>query len=239
MEKIRLQKYMAMCGVASRRKSEEFITKGYVTVNGVVVKELGFKVDMTLDKVTYKNKIIKLEENKVYIIINKPKGYVTSLNDQFNRPIVTDLLKNKISERIYPIGRLDYHTTGLLILTNDGELTNKITHPKNHVTKTYEVLVRGKISKFELNNLRTGVNIGGYVTKPAVIEITNTTAKTTTIKITISEGKNRQVRKMIESVGHSVIELNRASIGEMKIGQLKIGEFRYLTKQEVKYLKSL
>ena len=238
MEKIRLQKYLAMSGVASRRKSEEYIINGLVSVNGKIVTELGTKVDEN-DTVKYNGKIIRPIEKKVYILLNKPIGYITSLNDEKNRPIVTDLLKNKIKERVFPIGRLDYLTSGLLILTNDGELTNHITHPRNHISKVYEVLINGNISKNEIDSLINGVDIGGYVTRKAKVRVIKTFKNKTLLEIEIKEGKNRQIRKMISAVGYKVLNLKRIKIGKIEIKDLNEGMYRELTNEEVLYLKNL
>lgn len=238
MNDIRLQKYLAVSGVASRRKSEELILEGRIKVNGSVVTELGTKIDPDNDIVSFDNKIIKQEEKKVYYLLNKPVGYVTTAKDQFNRPNVVDIISNE-KNRIYPVGRLDYNTSGLLILTNDGDLTNKITHPANHVEKTYLVKCKGTVSKQGLERLKNGIDIGGYVTQKANVEIIKTDGRNTSAKITISEGKNRQIRKMFDAIGNPVIDLKRISIGKIKVDGIEIGKYREMTDEELRYLKSL
>ncbi len=210
---IRLQKYMASCGVASRRKSEEYIQAGMVKVNEEIVTELGFKVDPAVDRVYFNGKLIQPEEESVYILLNKPTGYITSVKDQFDRQTVIDLIQG-VEARIYPVGRLDYDTSGLLILTNDGDLTNHITHPSHKVEKTYIAKVSGTVSKLELKKLQEGVDIGGYVTAPSKAKIIKQTGRNTIVELTIHEGKNRQVRRMFDAIEHPVLTLERLAIGK-------------------------
>lgn len=238
MNEIRLQKFLAVSGVASRRKSEELILEGKVKVNGITVTELGTKIDPETDVISYDGKTLTIEEKKVYYLLNKPVGYVTTAQDQFNRPNVVDIITD-CKFRIYPVGRLDYNTSGLLILTNDGELTNKITHPANHVEKTYIVKCKGILSKQNLERLKTGIDIGGYITQKAKAEVIKVDGRNTIVKITISEGKNRQIRKMFDAVCNPVIDLKRVSIGKIKVDGIEIGKYRELTNDELKYLKSL
>jgi 23S rRNA pseudouridine2605 synthase len=233
---VRLQKYIADCGVASRRKAEEMILEGKVTINGVQITELGTKVDVKKDNVKVEDKLIKPVKEKVYIMLNKPTGHVTTVRDQFDRPTVIDLID--VEERVFPIGRLDYDTSGLLLLTNDGELTNKVTHPKFEVSKTYIAKVEGNITEEKLDKLRVGVKIEDYTTSPAVVEIINSNEKNSTVKISIHEGKNRQVRNMFDAIGHKVIRLKRISIGELELGTLREGKWRFLDEDEVNYLKT-
>ena len=230
---IRLQKYLADSGIASRRKCEEFILNGDVEVNGKVVTELGSKVTEN-DVVKFKGKEVKSIEEKIYILLNKPIGYVTTAKDQFNRDTVLDLVK--VKERIVPVGRLDMYTSGALILTNDGEFVNKYTHPKNEIDKTYNVTVKGKITQEEINLLKTGVELDdGYVTKPAKVKILKIEEEKniSRFQITIHEGKNRQVRRMCESIGKKVLALHRSKIGNIDVKDLKIGEWRILRKSEL------
>lgn len=234
MEEIRLQKYLASCGIASRRKCEELILDGKIEVNGQIVYELGTKVNPEKDVVKYNRKRVLPEEEKVYILLNKPIGYVTTVKDQFGRDKVLDLVK--INKRIVPVGRLDMYTSGALILTNDGEFVNKLTHPKNEINKTYNATVAGIITKDEVQILQNGVEIdGGYITKPAKVKILKVDEEKniSRIQITIHEGKNRQVRKMCEAVGEKVIALHRSRIGNIDVKSLKLGEWRYLTEKEV------
>lgn len=238
-EIVRLQKYMAMCGVASRRRSEEIILAGRVKINGNAVTELGEKVEIGCDEVSVDGKVIKVVNKKYYIMLNKPTGYVSTVQDQFDRPTVTDLIKEEIKTRIFPVGRLDYDTEGLLILTNDGEFSYKVTHPKFKVDKTYIAVLKGGISIPGLAALRRGVKIEDYTTSPAEVEILEAKGGLTTVKITIHEGKNRQVRKMFEAVGSKVSALQRISIGNVELGNLPLGRWRYLTSHEVSYLMNL
>ena len=233
MEEIRLQKYIAECGIASRRKAEELILEGKIRVNGIIVTELGTKINPSKDIVEYNNKVIEPEQRNVYILLNKPIGYVTTVKDQFNRPSVLDLVK--VKERIVPVGRLDFYTSGALILSNDGDFVYKITHPKHEVNKTYNVTVKGIINDDEIEALRIGIKIDNYITKPAKVKIlkTDKDKNISRIQITIHEGKNRQIRKMCEAIGKKVLALHRSKIGNIDVKDLKIGEWRYLTDAEI------
>lgn len=233
----RLQKYMASCGVASRRKCEEIILEGKVKVNGIVVKELGIKVDPLNDKIEYNDKIITKEEKKVYIMLNKPEGYISSVKDEKGRETILDIVK--VEERVYPIGRLDYDSSGLLLLTNDGEIYNKIIHPREELTKKYIAVVKGEITTKDIEAFKRGIDIGGYVTAPAELKIISYDRDISTIEIGIHEGKNRQIRKMCAAINHEVLSLKRISIGELKLGYLKRGEWRELKKEEVEYIMNL
>ncbi|EYE87775.1 ribosomal large subunit pseudouridine synthase B [Fervidicella metallireducens AeB] len=234
----RLQKYMARCGVASRRKSEELITEGKVKINGVVVKDVVL-IDTDKDVIEVNGKIIRPEENKVYIMLNKPTEVITSVKDQFNRKTVLDIVK--ADERLFPVGRLDYDTSGLLILTNDGEVTYRMTHPSHEIDKVYVAEVLGIPTDEEMELFRRGLKIEDYITSPAEIKIIKFSLdrKKATLEITIHEGRNRQVRKMCEKINHPVLKLKRVKIGQLSLGDLKEGEWRYLSKAEVEYLKSI
>ena len=234
---IRLQKFLANSGVCSRRKAEEHIVLGDVKVNGHIVTELGIKIEEGKDKVYFKNKLLKTEEKKVYIMLNKPEGCVTTAKEQFDRKTVFDYID--IKERVVPVGRLDYDTSGLLILTNDGDLTYKLTHPKHNIKKVYIAKVFGEPSKEKIEKLKKGVIIDGYKTAPASVYILQKDAKYTVLKIIITEGKNRQVRKMCEAIGYRVVSLKRIAIENITIGNLKIGQYRYLTTDEIGYLKKI
>ena len=239
MEEIRLQKYLAECGIASRRKCEELILQGKIEVNGKVVTELGTRVKKE-DTIKYNGKIVQPEEDLIYILLNKPIGYVTTVKDQFKRDTVLDLIK--IDKRIVPVGRLDMYTSGALILTNDGDLVNKLTHPKNEVNKTYNVTISGIITNQEIQKLENGVKIDeSYITKPAKVKILKIDEEKniSRIQIIIHEGKNRQVRKMCEAVGKKVLALHRSKIGSIEVKNLKIGTWRYLTDKEVESLKQI
>ena len=233
-ESIRLQKFLANSGIASRRKCEEIILEGKVSVNGQIVKELGTKVNPTVDKVEYCGKQVSISNKFVYILLNKPIGYVTTAKDQFNRDSVLDLVK--VKERIVPVGRLDMYTSGALILTNDGDFVYKVTHPKHEITKTYTVTVRGIIENEAVEKLKNGVEIEEYKTRPAKVKILKTDEEKniSRLEITIHEGKNRQVRKMCEAVGSKVVALHRSKIGDIGVKNLKLGTWRYLKDFEVK-----
>ena len=231
---LRLQKYLAEAGIASRRKCEEFIAEGKVKVNGQVVTELGTKINPSLDKVEYNNKIIKLEDKEfTYILLNKPIDYVTTVKDQFNRNTVLDLVN--INKRLVPVGRLDMYTSGALILTDDGDFVYKITHPKHEITKTYTVTLKGIVSKAEVELLENGVDIGDFITSKAKVKILKTDLEQnkSRLEITIHEGKNRQVRRMCDALGKKVLALHRSKIGNINVKDLKIGTWRYLKKSEV------
>ena len=232
---IRLQKYLANCGVASRRKSEELILNGDVKVNDVVVTELGVQIDEENDTVKFRGKIVKLEKNKIYIMLNKPHGYVTTVSDQFGRPTVMDLLRG-VKERVFPIGRLDYDTSGLLLLSNDGDLTYKLTHPKHGIKKVYIAKIIGTPTEKSLEMFRTGLQIENYKTAKADVELVQSGEQYSILKISIIEGKNRQVRKMCEAIGHRVVSLKRIATGELQLGDLQSGSYRELTKDEIRYL---
>ena len=234
MEPIRLQKFLADQGIASRRKCEEFIESGRVKVNGKTV-ELGFKVDPEKDKVEFDGKIItNTKKDFTYILLNKPIGVVTTADDQFDRETVLDLVK--VKPRVVPVGRLDMYTSGALILTDDGDFVYKVTHPKHEINKTYTVTLVGIVSDEDIENLRKGVVIDGdYTTKPARARIMkiDEAKNISRVEITIHEGKNRQVRKMCEAIGKKVLALHRAKIGNLGVKDLKLGTWRYMTKKEV------
>lgn len=233
----RLQKFMARCGVASRRKCEEVITAGRVKVNDIVVTELGHKIDPDSDTVYVDNKIINIEENKVYIALNKPEGIVSTVKDEKDRKTILDLVKTK--ERIYPIGRLDYDTSGLIILTNDGDIYNRVIHPRQAINKVYIALLEGCATEEEISKFCNGIDIDGYITAEANFEMNKRIGFNSKVTITIHEGKNRQIRKMCEAIGHPVIALKRVSVGEVTLGNMEKGQWRNLTQDEIKYLKDL
>ena len=234
---MRLNKYIAQSGIASRRKADELTINGNVKVNGRVMKELGYDV-LPDDTVEVNGRVISADEKKVYIALNKPKGFVTTMSDDKDRLTVADLVSD-IPERIFPVGRLDYNTSGLLIMTNDGDLANKLSHPRHHVDKTYRAKVSGVLSGKRMAALRKGVDIGGFVTSPAKVTIVKQTEKSAIATITIHEGKNRQVRNMFKAVGCPVQELTRIAIGDIQLARLKEGTYRKLTRQEIEYLKNL
>ncbi len=233
----RLQKVIANFGYASRRKAEELIIQGRVKVNDVVINELGYKVS-DKDKIKIDDVLLE-KENKVYYLLNKPRGVVSTTDDDKNRKTVISLIPTNI--RIYPVGRLDYDTTGLLILTNDGTLTNYMTHPKNKIDKVYVAKIKGKLLAKELYVLKNGVIIDGVKTSKAKVKIKSYDSKTDTsiIEITIHEGKNHQVKKMFEMVNHEVLKLKREKVAFLTLDGLKSGEYRTLSIKEVKELYSM
>lgn len=232
----RLQKILAGAGVASRRKCEELILSGKVQVNGETVTELGTKADPEVDEITVDGKSVGVEK-KMYLVFNKPKGVITSASDPQGRKIVTDYLKG-IDERLYPVGRLDYDTEGLLLLTNDGHFAHLLTHPKHHVPKTYHATVKGVPHGSELDKLKKGVMLEDGMTAPAEVEYQDIDpeGKESTVSITIHEGRNRQVRRMFEAINHPVMRLKRISFGDLFLGNLKRGSYRHLTKEEIEGL---
>ena len=232
----RIAKLLARAGVASRRKCEEIILEGRVKVNGVVAQELGTKVDPTRDRIEVDGNPIH-SENKVYILMNKPRGVVTTASDPQGRPTVLDLLE-EIPERVYPVGRLDLDTAGLLILTNDGTLANGLMHPSREINKVYKAWVKGVISGEKLKQLATGVELEDGMTAPAHVRKIEEGVNESMIELTIHEGRNRQVRRMCEAVGHPVKTLMRTQLSFLKIGRLRYGEWRHLTPVEVDRLYS-
>lgn len=223
---MRLNKYIAMSGVCSRRKADELISKGKVRINGEIVSSLGIDVkDNDIVQVNGKN-IIR-EEKKVYIMLNKPKGYITTSSDQFNRPCVMDLIHENV--RVFPVGRLDMDTEGMLLLTNDGEFANSIIHPRNKIKKKYVVEVHQEVTKDKLDALCRGVDIGGYITNKASAKMIDKNH----LELTISEGKNRQIRKMCEALGIIVYSLKRIAIGNLELGSLKLGEYIMINKDSI------
>ena len=234
---MRLNKYIASAGICSRRKADELIANGNVKINDVVVREMGAQVEEG-DIVSVNGTEIRADAAKVYVAVNKPMGYITSMSDDRDRQTVADLVAD-IPERLFPVGRLDYNTTGLLIMTNDGELTYALTHPKHEVSKTYIATVAGVLSNARLARLRKGVDIGGFVTSPAQVKVLRQNPRSAVVEISIHEGKNRQVRKMFAAVGNKVQSLERVAVGEIKLGRLLPGHYRKLTRAEIEYLKSL
>lgn len=236
-DKIRLQKYLAECGVASRRKSEELIAAGKVKVNGVTAV-IGDKVSPKHDKVTVSGKKVASVKKNVYIMLNKPRGFITTMNDEHDRKCVAELVKD-INTRVYPVGRLDRESEGLLIMTNDGEFTNALTHPSKHVSKTYRVTIRPTITKEQATEFRNGIEIDGRMTAPADLRVLETQENRTVVEVTIYEGRNRQIRKMFEALGIEVARLKRTKVGNLKLGMLKQGAYRHLTEDEVSSLYEL
>lgn len=237
MEVERLQKFIANQGICSRRKAEEYILSGRVNVNGNVVTELGTKIDPNKDVVEVDGKkISNITGKKVYILLNKPIGYVTTTKDQFNRNTVIDLVK--VKEKVLPVGRLDMYTSGAIILSNDGEFIYKITHPKYEVEKTYNVTLKGQIAEEEVEKLRNGVEVEDYITGKAKVKILRIDKEKdlSRVEIIIHEGKNREVRKMCEAIGRKVLALHRTKIGNISVKDLRLGTWRYLKPNEIKSL---
>lgn len=232
--KVRLQKYMALCGIASRRRSELMIASGKVSINGEIVKQPYIMVDPLSDEVKVEGKKISEKRQKVYILLNKPRGVLTTLHDPFGRKTVVSLVDQSI--RVHPIGRLDFDTEGLLLLTNDGDLTFKLTHPGKEVEKEYYAQVYGRLDADKVRQLCEGIDIGGYKTAPAIIKEEGYDGKITTYKIIIKEGKNRQIRRMFEAVGFTIMYLKRGRIGNLSLGDLKPGQWRYLKPSELENL---
>lgn len=235
MEKIRLQKFIADAGITSRRKAEEEIEMGNVSVNGHVAL-LGMKIDPKADVVTVRGKRVFFEKRKfTYIMLNKPRGYLSSTSDDRGRKCVTDLLDG-VSARVYPVGRLDLISEGMILLTDDGTLKNRLTHPSHSVPKLYRVKVGGEVSDEQYGILTSPLEIDGYKIKPVEVKIGETDENGTVLKMTLFEGRNRQIRKMCEAAGLTVKRLSRVSIGNLKLDGLPVGKWRYLTDEEVNYL---
>jgi 23S rRNA pseudouridine2605 synthase len=236
MEPIRLQKFLADAGLMSRRAAEEEIKLGNVSVNGHVA-ELGAKINPQKDVVAYKNKRVRYEkQDYIYIMMNKPRGYLSSTSDDRGRKCVTDLLSG-VDARVYPVGRLDLISEGMLLLTNDGELKNKLTHPSYSLPKLYRVKVSGEVTEDQYKTLTSPLVIDGYEIRPVEVSVGEQDDAGTVLKMTLTEGRNRQIRKMCEIAGLTVKRLSRISIGNLKLNNLPVGKWRYLTNEEVEYLK--
>lgn len=233
---MRINKYIAQAGIVSRRKADELILNGNVKVNGAVMREPGYDVDNG-DKVEVNGRIIDNNQEKVYLLVNKPLNMITAASDDKDRETVMEIIKD-VDARLFPVGRLDYNTTGALIMTNDGDISYRITHPKHEMDKTYRALVKGVISPEKAARLRKGVDIGGFVTSRAKVKIIKGNSHSTLVEISIHEGKNRQVRKMFAAVGNPVQTLERIAIGEIRLGRLKQGHYRKLNREEIEYLKN-
>ncbi len=231
----RLQKILSEMGIASRREAEEMILEGRITVNGRIAN-IGMKADPSKDHIKVDGKLLVRREPKVYLAFNKPGEVVTTLNDPEGRPTVKDFIKN-VKYRIYPIGRLDYSSEGLLLFTNDGDFANSIMHPSKKILKTYHVKVKGIPEEKELDKLRKGIKLEDGLTAPAKVKKIKTTENNAWIEITIHEGRNRQVRRMFERIGYPVIKLIRTKINGISLGNLKPGEYRFLNPEEVNKLK--
>ena len=232
MEKIRIQKALSECGITSRRKAEELIKQNLVSVNGKTAK-IGDKVDLSRDKISVDGKLVACEVKKYYIMLHKPRGFVSTMSDELSRKCVADLVRD-VPAKIYPVGRLDKDSEGLLLMTNDGDFSNAILHPSRHVEKKYRVTVKPKAKEKQLVKLSSGMEIDGYKTEPARITVLKDVEDRTVLEVIIKEGRNRQIRKMCEQVGLNVARLKRISIGQLKLGMLQPRQWRDLSIQEVK-----
>lgn len=232
MTEIRLQKILAAAGVCSRRKAEELIARGQVTVDGVTVTELGSRFDPRLHVISCQGKPLAAPEEKIYLLLNKPKGYVTTAHDPQGRPIVLDLLKG-IDARLFPVGRLDQDTSGALLLTNDGDFAQKMLHPRYEIERTYQALVAGQPSMEKLRELEAGILLEGQRTWPARIQVIDRRQNATLVEVIIHEGKKRQVRRMFNAIGHRVLELTRIAYGDLRLGDLAVGSYRKLSAKEM------
>lgn len=235
MEPVRLQKYIALCGVASRRAAEKLIEQGLVSVNGKVVTEQGVKVTPK-DRVTVDGQVILPEKKKYYIMMNKPTGCICAVSDDRGRECVVDLVKQEIPARLFPVGRLDYDTSGLLLLTNDGDFMQKLTHPSFEIWKTYRAVVKGVPTEKNISDFAAGIELEDGKTAPAVLEVVGYKGKNAIAEVSIKEGRNRQVRRMMEACGHPVISLERISIAALELGDLKPGAWRNLKEKDFEAL---
>lgn len=235
----RLQKVMAKAGVSSRRHAEKLILEGKVQVNGAVVRTLGTKVDPAQDHIKVAGRRIQIEPRKIYLLLNKPKGHITSVHDPQGRPTVMDLIP-EVGARVYPVGRLDYDTEGLLILTNDGDLAQALTHPSHEVDKTYWVKAKGRLTEDKIKKVaKGGISLPGGKSAPCKVRFLRETDENCWVEIVLREGKKRQIRMMMAKIGHPVIKLKRVAYAFLKIGDLTPGDYRPLTPDEVKRLKKI
>lgn len=235
---MRLQKYLALCGVASRRNSEKLIAEGHVTVNGQTVTEMGLQVDETADRIAVDGAVVHMEEEKHYLLYHKPVGEMTTVSDPEGRATVMDKFRD-YPVRLYPVGRLDYDSEGLLLLTNDGDMMQRLLHPSHEVEKSYLAKVSNHVSEEALRRLRAGVQLDGRLTSPARVRLIRYEAFDSVVLVTIHEGRNRQVRRMFEAVGHQVVSLKRVGFGPLLLGDLPRGQWRPLTDVEIRKLKEL
>lgn len=236
MEQIRLQKYLAMCGVASRRAAEKMITEGKVSVNGAIVTELGTKVTQR-DRVSVEGEHVKPETRMYYVLLNKPEGVLSSAKDDRGRTCVVDLIKG-VEARLFPVGRLDYDTSGLILLTNDGAFMQRLTHPSYEIWKTYEAVVKGVPNESNARSFSEGIQLDDGPALPAVLDVVGYKGNNAIVEVSLREGRNRQVRRMLERIGHPVISLKRIQFGPLRLGDLRPGSWRQLTAEEVAALQS-
>lgn len=236
-DSVRLNKFLASHGYDARRKIEEFLQKNEVKINGIRIFEPGERLNPKQDEVTINGKPVISSTKLVYLLLNKPKNVISSVKDEHHRQTVVDLVNSK--ERIYPVGRLDENTKGAIILTNDGELTNQLTHPKFHIAKTYVCLVAGKVKDWQLKALQTGIELKEGKTRPAEVEILEEKPHRTVLRLVIHEGRNHQVKRMLAKIKLELIELKRTAIGPLQLGDLELGKWRELTEEEVQSLKNV
>ena len=234
----RLQKFIARAGVASRREAERFITEGRVAVNGCIITKLWTKVDPVRDVIKFDGRLVRSSPKKLYVVLNKPVGYVSTLKDPQGRPVIMELL-DRITVRVYPVGRLDYDAEGLMLLTNDGELAHRLQHPRYGISRTYEVKIKDVPTDDALSPVRKGVKLEDGITLPAKVTFLRRTMKNCWLKMTLSEGRNRQVKRMFAAIGYPVMKLKRVKFGVIGLGNLKRGQYRHLTEDEVKHLYNL
>ncbi len=237
---MRINKYLALCGIASRRGCEQLVLDGRVAVNNKKITALATEIDEETDKVSVDGKKVEPIHKHIYIMLNKPKGYISTTSDEKGRKTVLELLGSKFADkRIFPVGRLDYDTEGLLLLTTDGELSNRLMHPRNEISKTYVAKIEGEISEAELNKIRGGVILDGEKTKKCKAKVVGFSDGISRVEVTISEGRNRQIRRMFEAINREVVFLKRVAIGDIRLGGLYRGEFRELKAEETEYLKNV
>jgi len=235
---MRLNKFLAQAGISSRREADKLIAEGRVSVNGQQVENLGVKIDPEKDVVKVDGRKVRKEEGQVYIMLNKPPGFLVTLKDSFGRANIMDLLPS-FKKRFFPVGRLDYHSQGLLLLTNDGQLTFRLTHPRFKIKKVYLVRIKGELKPGQISRLEKGIILDGQKTAPARIKIINSTATGLGLRIEIYEGRKREIRRMFEAMGRRVVYLKRIKFGPLALGSLKRGQWRYLTPREISLLKRL
>jgi len=232
---VRINKYLASCGLGSRRSVEELVRSGKVTVNGELCTNLATEINETTDEVKVHKKTVKPAEQKIFIMLNKPRNYVVTHHDEFHRKTVYDLLPD-FAKDLHPIGRLDSDSEGLLLLTNDGTVTNAVTHPSYKMEKIYKVVTKGMVTKEDIKKLRNGIYLDDIKTQPARVFLKKSTTEQSELRIGITEGKNRQIRRMLEAVGHEVILLKRLQIGDIKLEKLPTGNWRFLSDREMLFL---
>lgn len=232
---MRLNKYIASCGIASRRGADSIISEGRVTINGKPVSTIGTDVNPDTDKVAVDGTLLSLHPDNVYIVLNKPAGVLSTCSDDRGRKTVVNLIRG-VDQRIFPVGRLDYDTEGLLLLTNDGEFAYKCTHPKHELDKSYEAIVHGRLDDLAVKHLESGIDLDGSKTAPAIIRRISSSETRNHIEITIHEGRNRQIKRMFEAVGCHVMQLKRTRLGRLKLDGIRVGDWRYLSKDEIKLL---